>query len=224
MLFFSLLCPQGVNSTNFGKSPINNQPRRQGVSYLTPLVNLVHSERQRRHDLAPRLRSGAALRCQGSAWCIRDMQHTCNLHAWKRWRSSWHYALNRINDTECLVNWARFRRFARKMFRNSKWFSNFSVLCECSWWKLLVHSSEGQEKYLREPSITPVGYFTEAIKNNSRAVSHRDYCAWRKWGISEEQEWFSQGYHYFRCNLRAYRALFCNWKWITFKKQIKKTN
>jgi hypothetical protein len=31
--------------------------------------------------------------------------------------------------------------------------------------------SEGQEKYLRELSITPVGYFTGAIKNHSRAVS-----------------------------------------------------
>jgi hypothetical protein len=54
-------------------------------------------------------------------------------------------------------------------------------------------TSEGQEKYLRELSITPVGYFTGARKNHSRAVSHRNYFAWRKWGISEEQEWFSQG-------------------------------
>jgi hypothetical protein len=103
-----------------------------------------------RHYLAPRLRSGAALRCQCSAWGICDMQHVCNLQAWKRWRSSRHYALsddwvtmtkgplNPINDTECLENWARFRRFARKMFRNCKWLSNFSVLCECCWWKLLV--------------------------------------------------------------------------------------
>jgi hypothetical protein len=30
-------------------------------------------------------------------------------------------------------------------------------------------ASEGQEKYLRELSITPVGYFTGAIKNHSRA-------------------------------------------------------
>jgi hypothetical protein len=142
MLFFSLLCPQEVNSTNFGKSPINNQSRRQGASYLTTLVNLVHSERYR-HYLAPRLRSGAALHCQGSAWGIRDMQHVCNLPAWKRWRSSWHYALsddcvtmtygpkNRINDTECLEG-------SEDSFQNCKWFSNFSVLCEC-WWKLLVH-------------------------------------------------------------------------------------
>jgi hypothetical protein len=48
--------------------------------------------------------------------------------------------------------------------------------------------SEGQEKYLRELSITPVGYFTGAIKNHSHAVSHRNYFAWRKLGISEEQE------------------------------------
>jgi hypothetical protein len=32
--------------------------------------------------------------------------------------------------------------------------------------------SEGQEKYLWEQSITPVRYFTGAIKNHSRAVSH----------------------------------------------------
>jgi hypothetical protein len=37
--------------------------------------------------------------------------------------------------------------------------------------------SEGQEKYLRELSITPVGYFTGAIKNHSRVVSHRNYFA-----------------------------------------------
>jgi hypothetical protein len=58
-------------------------------------------------------------------------------------------------------------------------------------WQHLL--SEGQEKYLREPSITPVGYFTGAIENHSRVVSHRNYFAWRKLGISEEQEWFSQG-------------------------------
>jgi hypothetical protein len=32
-----------------------------------------------------------------------------------------------------------------------------------------IMSSEGQEKYLRELSITPVGYFTGAIKNHSCA-------------------------------------------------------
>jgi hypothetical protein len=72
-----------------------------------------------------------------------------------------------------------------------------------------------------------VGYFMGDIKNHSRAVSHRNYFACRKWGISEEQEWFSKGYLYFRCNLRAYGALFCNWKWIKwfrlfFLKRIKK--
>jgi hypothetical protein len=40
--------------------------------------------------------------------------------------------------------------------------------------------SDGQEKELRELSITPVGYFTGAIKNHSCAVSHRNYFAWRK--------------------------------------------
>jgi hypothetical protein len=76
MLFFSLLCPQGANSTNFGKSPINNQSRRQGVSYLTPLVNLVHSKRSRRY-LAPRLRSG--LHCVAKV--ARDVYATCNMCA-----------------------------------------------------------------------------------------------------------------------------------------------
>jgi hypothetical protein len=58
-----------------------------------------------------------------------------------------------------------------------------------------------QEKYFGELSITPVGYFTGAIKNHSRAVSHRNYFAWRKWFISDEQELFSQGLLYIRCNL-----------------------
>jgi hypothetical protein len=48
------------------------------------------------------------------------------------------------------------------------------------WFAGRVVSSEGQEKYLRELSITPVGYFTGAIKNHSCAVSHRHYFAWRK--------------------------------------------
>jgi hypothetical protein len=63
MLFFSLLTFRGIR-----KSPIKNQSRRQGVSYLTActmLVNLVHSAidlfvLHRRHYLAPRLRRGAA--------------------------------------------------------------------------------------------------------------------------------------------------------------------
>jgi hypothetical protein len=41
---------------------------------------------------------------------------------------------------------------------------------------------------------------TGAIKNHSCAVSHRNYFAWRKWGISEEQEWFSPRFTLeFRC-------------------------
>jgi hypothetical protein len=59
--------------------------------------------------------------------------------------------------------------------------SSVSRLSKVEW-----YISEGQEKYLRELSITPVGYFTGAIKNHSRAVFHRNYFAWRKWGISEE--------------------------------------
>jgi hypothetical protein len=55
---------------------------------------------------------------------------------------------------------------------------------------LQLYISEGHEKYLREISITPVGYFTGAItpvgyftgaiKNHLCAVSHRNYFAWRK--------------------------------------------
>jgi hypothetical protein len=41
-------------------------------------------------------------------------------------------------------------------------------------------NSEAQEKYLRELLITPVGYFTGAMKNHSRAVSRKNYFAWRK--------------------------------------------
>jgi hypothetical protein len=36
------------------------------------------------------------------------------------------------------------------------------------------------EILIRELSITPVGYFTGAI-HHSRAVSHSNYFAWRKW-------------------------------------------
>jgi hypothetical protein len=42
------------------------------------------------------------------------------------------------------------------------------------------YNSEGQEKYLLELSITPVGYFTGAIENHSHGVSHGNYFAWRK--------------------------------------------
>jgi hypothetical protein len=46
--------------------------------------------------------------------------------------------------------------------------------------ELWYYCSEVQEKYLRDLSITPVGNFTGTIKNHSRAVSHRNYFAWRK--------------------------------------------
>jgi hypothetical protein len=44
--------------------------------------------------------------------------------------------------------------------------------------------SEDQEKYLRELSITPVGYFTGAIKKSLLCGVPRNYFAWR----TEEQE------------------------------------
>jgi hypothetical protein len=63
--------------------------------------------------------------------------------------------------------------------------------------ELIAKKVACQEKYLQELSVTPMGYFTEAMSlpsgtsrklNHSRgtAVSHRDYFAWRKWGISEQ--------------------------------------
>jgi hypothetical protein len=154
MLFFSLLCLQGVNSTNFAgwgnpRSIISLGGREFHLTTCTTLVNLVHSVCYRffcaTSYLAPRLRRGDALRLVACEAYV-----PWNLPAWKRWRSSRHCALsndcvtltqgrlNCINDTKCLENWARFRRFARKLFRNCKWFSNFSVLCECCWWKFLV--------------------------------------------------------------------------------------
>jgi hypothetical protein len=115
------------------------------------LVNLVHSVidfflLHRMHYIAPRLRRGAPLRCLGSAWGVRAMKCAgfkkvkvkpamCTLDDCVTMTQG---PLNCINDTECLENLARFRRFATKLFRNRKWFSNFSVLCECCWWKLLV--------------------------------------------------------------------------------------
>jgi hypothetical protein len=53
---------------------------------------------------------------------------------------------------------------------------------------------EGQEKYVWELSVTPMGYFTGAIENRSCGVSHgdyHDYFAWRKCGMSEKQVTFT---------------------------------
>jgi hypothetical protein len=81
-----------------------------------------------------------------------------------------------------------------------------------SCWKI----SEGQEKYLRELSITPVGYF-----NHSRGVLHGSYKKLLPCGVTQELFCMVK-MRYFRgtgmifprliCNLRAYGALFCNWK------------
>jgi hypothetical protein len=63
---------------------------------------------------------------------------------------------------------------------------------------------------------------TSREQNHSRGpgVSHRDYLAWHKWGISEQQEWFSQGYLYIWGNLKAYGGNICNWKWIKWFKRL----
>jgi hypothetical protein len=63
-----------------------------------------------------------------------------------------------------------------KKMVNTKLSSDFSLFLQY----IYCMNSEGQEKYLREPSITPVGYFMGDIKNHSRAVSHRNYFACRK--------------------------------------------
>jgi hypothetical protein len=61
--------------------------------------------------------------------------------------------------------------------------------------------------------------------NHSRGVLHGSYKKSLPCGVPQELfcmakmryfrgKWFSQCWLYFRCNLRAYGALFCNWKWI----------
>jgi hypothetical protein len=47
------------------------------------------------------------------------------------------------------------------------------------------------------------------LSENDSCVSRGDYFAWWKWGIAEQQEWFSQGYLYFRWNLKAYGGKIC---------------
>jgi hypothetical protein len=63
--------------------------------------------------------------------------------------------------------------------------------------------------------------------NHSRGpgVSHRDYFAWsRGISLSEQQEWFSQGYLYIWWNLKAYGGNICNWKWIKWLRRLFKKN
>jgi hypothetical protein len=50
---------------------------------------------------------------------------------------------------------------------------SLSVFSRGGPWAMLAISrnSEGQEKYVRELSVTSVGYFMEAIENRSRGVS-----------------------------------------------------
>jgi hypothetical protein len=52
--------------------------------------------------------------------------------------SQWRKATKLHKWHRVFGEWARFRRFARNLFQNCKCFSNFSVLYECCWWKLLV--------------------------------------------------------------------------------------
>jgi hypothetical protein len=56
----------------------------------------------------------------------------------------------------------------------------------------------------------------------SRELNHSygDYFAWWKWGISGQQVWFSQGHLYFRWNLKAYWAIFCNWRRIKWFRRL----
>jgi hypothetical protein len=82
----------------------------------------------------------------GSAWGIRDMQFTglkkvkvepalCTL----RWLCH-----NDVRPT-ILHKWHRvfgelgaLPKIREEIVSDCKWFSNFSVLCECCWWKLLI--------------------------------------------------------------------------------------
>jgi hypothetical protein len=58
-------------------------------------------------------------------------------------------------------------------------------------------------------------YFTRAIKHHSRAVSHRNYFAWRKWGIHFQRNRNDFPKVSFTLDvIWGHGALFCNWKWI----------
>jgi hypothetical protein len=53
-------------------------------------------------------------------------------------------------------------------------------------------------------SNSPWGTSRERSENHSCG----DYFAWRKWGISEQQEYFPQRYLYFRWNFMADEGIF----------------
>jgi hypothetical protein len=62
----------------------------------------------------------------------------------------------------------------------------------------------------------PWGTSRELNHSRGPGVAHRDYFAWRKWGISEQQEWFSQVTFTFDGIWRHIGAIFCNWKWMVW--------
>jgi hypothetical protein len=109
-------------------------------------------------------------KCQQKVWKLHPISCLFTCFLWQLGSNYWH----------TIYHWKK--EWPKDMF--------WVFISSLTW---LGNNSEGREKYLRELSITPVGYFTGAIKNHSRAVSHRNYFAWPKWRISEEQEWFSQG-------------------------------
>jgi hypothetical protein len=81
-------------------------------------------------------------------------------------------------------------------------------------------SSACQEKYLQELSVTRT-WGTSRELNHSRGpgVSHRDYFAWRKWGISE-QEWLSPRLPLHLMEFEGIWGNICNWKWIKWLRRL----
>jgi hypothetical protein len=77
-----------------------------------------------------------------------------------------------------LDNWARFRRFARKMR-----FSNFSVLCGCCWWKLLVRCKT--LIYCGQLCNNAVNYPSNPLTVAS-LFPWRGWCKWRIWHLEED--------------------------------------
>jgi hypothetical protein len=57
-------------------------------------------------------------------------------------------------------------------------------------------------------------------KSHSCGVSHGDYFAWRKWGISEQQEWSPKVSFILDGIWRHMGALFCSWKWIKWFRRL----
>jgi hypothetical protein len=74
--------------------------------------------------------------------------------------------------------------------------------------------SEGQEKYLQELSITPVGYFTGAIENHSCGCPMGTIFHGENKVFQSNRSDFPMVSFTLNGIWRHMGALFCNWKWI----------